>query len=56
MVKGLIKNKIKYYVCEECDMVYYKEIWAKKCEAWCRKYKSCNVKIISHSISNKVIK
>lgn len=44
------RKNLKFYKCSECGLVYKEKRWAKKCEAWCRKYKSCNLEIIQHSI------
>jgi hypothetical protein len=30
--------------------MYQDKDWAEKCEAWCRKYKSCNLEIITHAV------
>ena len=38
------------YVCSECKMKYYDEETAKRCQAWCRKNKSCNLDIIRYAI------
>ncbi|MDO8522598.1 MAG: hypothetical protein Q7S08_04965 [bacterium] len=40
------------YVCSECGLTYKEDEWMKKCEAWCKKYKSCNLEIISHAVEN----
>lgn len=37
------------YQCEECDLLYVDASWAKKCEEWCRKHRSCNLEITSHA-------
>jgi len=50
MVKAIRKNKEKYYVCEECKLKYKDKIWAEKCEDWCKKNHSCNIKITKHRI------
>ncbi|MHA2066307.1 MAG: hypothetical protein ACXABY_18200 [Candidatus Thorarchaeota archaeon] len=39
------------YLCEECDLLYREEYWAKKCEDWCRKRKSCNLEITRHAVN-----
>ena len=39
-----------YYVCEECKLKYKEKILARKCENWCRKHKSCNLKITQYAI------
>ncbi len=38
------------YVCEECGFEYEEKEWPEKCEAWCKKYKGCNLEITKHSI------
>ena len=48
-----MKDKDKYqYVCPECKLHYMEESWAKKCESWCRKYKTCNLEITAHAFEN----
>ncbi len=43
----------KNYECKECKMIYKNKSLAEKCEAWCRKHKSCNMEIIKHAVKNK---
>ena len=50
MIKKIQQDK--RYQCEECFLRYADKEWAKKCEAWCKKYKSCNLEIIDHAIKN----
>lgn len=50
MVKETKYNNQKYFYCEICKLVYKDRIYAKKCEDWCRKYKSCNLKITKYAI------
>lgn len=38
------------YQCPECGLHYTDEATAKKCAAWCCKYKSCNLEITKLSI------
>ena len=45
--------KIKLFKCQICGLRYEDEKWAKKCEAWCKKYKSYNIEIIKHAINKK---
>jgi hypothetical protein len=40
------------YQCEKCKFIYKTEKIAKKCEAWCKKYNSCNLNIIRHAIES----
>jgi hypothetical protein len=37
------------YECPECHLRYRDAAWAKKCEAWCQKYHSCNLEIVFHA-------
>lgn len=46
-------NDRPLYQCEECEFRYKDRAWAEKCEAWCRKHKSCNIDIIAHTEENK---
>lgn len=50
--KGDIPDK-RLFQCPECGLAYREKEWAQKCEAWCRKHKSCNLEIIKHAITNK---
>jgi len=52
MVKIIEQENNKYYQCEACGLKYEEKDWAEKCEAWCRKNKSCNLEIIKHAISD----
>ncbi len=47
------KDNKKLYQCEECSFHYEDREWAKKCEAWCREHKSCNIEITAHAEENK---
>lgn len=37
------------FVCPECKLEYEDKEWRDKCEAFCKKFKSCNLDIISHA-------
>ncbi len=50
MVRETIRDKEKLYQCEECKFKYLEKKWAKKCEQWCKKHKSCNLEIVKHAI------
>ncbi|MEK6845892.1 MAG: hypothetical protein AABY26_03980 [Nanoarchaeota archaeon] len=39
------------YKCKECGLVYREKSTAGKCQAWCKKYKSCNLKITKDAIN-----
>ena len=54
--KKIEKDDSISYQCEECGFRYEEQAWAKKCEAWCKEHKSCNVEITSSAIENKKIK
>ena len=50
MVKESIKDKTKYYICEECGFKYKDRGTAQKCEEFCRKHKSCSLEITKYAI------
>lgn len=50
MVKSLKENNKELYQCEECSFKYEDNIWAEKCEKWCKEHKSCNIEITSHAV------
>jgi len=52
MVKKIEKDDSISYQCEECGFRYRDEETAKRCEAWCKKYHSCNLEIIQNAIEN----
>lgn len=41
------------YKCMECGWMYKDITFAKKCERWCRKHKSCNLNLVKHAIKIK---
>jgi len=43
------------YQCKVCRMIYQNPKWAKKCESWCRKNKSCNLEITNYAINKTKI-
>lgn len=43
----------KVFACPECGMSYKDAEWAKKCAAWCKEHKSCNLEIIKHAVEQK---
>ena len=43
--------KIDRYKCKECKLIYKDKNTAKKCEDWCREYKSCNLEITKYAIN-----
>jgi len=50
MNHGDSKGKERLYSCPECNMDYSDPDWAKKCAAWCKEHKSCNLDIIRHAV------
>lgn len=50
MVREVEKNKITYFECEECGLLYKEKDWAGKCQEWCSRNKSCNLEITKHAI------
>lgn len=49
MVNKLKQGEKILYQCGECGLKYADKAIAEKCEAWCRKHKSCNLEIIKHA-------
>ncbi len=47
--------KTKLYTCPECGLSYKDKDMAKKCEAWCKKYNSCNLEITKYSVNKGTI-
>ncbi len=43
----------KLYQCPECGLHYRDKETAKKCEAWCKKYNSCNLEITKSAIETQ---
>ena len=50
MVKENMKNNNLVFMCEECCLGYKEKKWTEKCEAWCKKNNSCNLKITCYSL------
>ena len=50
MVKEIKKLGKVYYQCEECEFYYKDKKWAKKCEDFCKKHKSCSIEITKHTV------
>lgn len=53
MVKLIQKENKNYYQCEECQNIYESEELAKKCEEWCKEYKSCNLEIVKYAVKTE---
>ncbi|NCO11618.1 hypothetical protein GW924_03375 [Candidatus Pacearchaeota archaeon] len=50
MVEEIILRKKKFYRCEDCKLFYSDNYYAEKCEEWCKKHKTCNIKITKNAI------
>ncbi|MBS3126690.1 hypothetical protein J4228_00835 [Candidatus Woesearchaeota archaeon] len=50
MVKEAKERKGTFYLCPQCNMKYAEKSTAEKCEAWCKKYHSCNINIIKYAV------
>jgi len=45
------REKMKQlYQCSICKIWYKEKEWAKKCKAWCKEHKSCNLEITRYAI------
>lgn len=53
MVKQVQKSNQILFQCEECGLYYADRETAEQCQAWCAKYKSCNLEIIKHAVEVK---
>lgn len=42
------------YQCPECGFEYREKIWAEKCEAWCKEYKSCNLEVTKRAVKGSI--
>ncbi len=43
----------RLYECKECGMHYRDAALAKRCEAWCRAHRSCNLEIVKYAVENE---
>jgi len=43
----------KYYPCEICKLKYKERKYAERCEAWCKRHKSCSLNITKYAIKEK---
>ncbi len=50
----IVKKTESGYECSECHYVYKEKKWAEKCEAWCKKHKSCNLNITKNAIKKNI--
>jgi hypothetical protein len=46
----MVEKINNYWVCEKCRLKYKDKSHAEKCEAWCKKHKSCNLEIVKHAV------
>ena len=53
MVKVIKQKNRTLYQCPECGMKYLDKEIAKKCQAWCAKYKACNLEYIKYAVNEK---
>lgn len=44
---------MKTFQCPLCKLHYTEEKWARQCEAFCRKYKSCSLEITRNALENR---
>jgi len=51
MVREVIKDGKKLYICEVCGLAYKEKSWAEKCQDFCKKYGACSIEIISHAVN-----
>lgn len=52
MVKNIVKENKRVFICEKCYLSYKNKNWAEKCETWCKEYNSCNLKITCYSLKH----
>jgi hypothetical protein len=45
----MVKKIDSMFICEECDLKFKEEKWAKACEEWCAKHHTCNIEICKHA-------
>ncbi len=53
MVKKVTTEGREYFQCEECLLLYEDKEWAERCNAWCKKFPSCNLEITAHAIKER---
>jgi len=56
MVKELVRNDKRYYLCEECGLAYEDKVWAEKCQDHCSKHRGCSTEITKHAVQARDIK
>ncbi|RDE17534.1 MAG: hypothetical protein C4K49_02390 [Candidatus Thorarchaeota archaeon] len=50
--RWIMKKVGDLYECQQCHLLYHDEHWAKKCEEWCIKHRSCNLEITKHAVKD----
>jgi len=50
MVKEIIVENKKVFVCEECGLGYLDASLAKNCEEYCSKHRACSLEIIKNAV------
>lgn len=43
----------RLFRCKECNLPYKEVSLARKCEAWCKKHKSCNLELMKQSVTEE---
>jgi len=52
LVKEVLINDERYFVCEACGHKYEERYWAERCEEFCIEHNACSLEIIRHSKKN----
>jgi len=50
MVREILRDNKKYYICEECGFAYKDKAWAEKCQDFCSKHHACSTDITRHAV------
>ena len=51
LVREVLSGGARYFMCEECGLVYEEAGLAKSCEEFCRKYGACSLEIAKHAVN-----
>lgn len=46
----MVSKSGSLYICDICRLKFMEKQWAEKCEAWDKKYNSCNLDIAKHAV------
>jgi hypothetical protein len=49
----MVKKMDDFWICEECKLKYNEKKLAERCEAWCKKYGSCNLEITKYAVKDQ---